>query len=122
MMMLMAAASVFVMTGCSDSPDEVVKNWGTAIIEGDKAAAGEVVANNEVSKEISQNFFDAYQKGNEETKGKFAAAVENIGEAKIDGDTAKVEMSFDKKDKVVLVLKKVDGDWKIDFEATMKQQ
>lgn len=122
LMMLMAAVSVFVMTGCTEAPNKVVSKWGAAIIAGDKAAASEAVVNTEASKEMNEFFLKSFKEGNEETQGKFKAAVEKIGEAKINGDTAEVEMVFSKNDKATLVLKKVDGKWKIDFEASMKRK
>lgn len=116
LMMLMAVASVFVMTGCADSPDEVVTKWGAAIIANDKVTSEECVTSG--SKEINEFFLEGYKNGNEEYKAKFATDIAQVGEPEIDGDTAKVVIGDNK---ITFILKKVDGEWKIDFEATMEQ-
>jgi len=56
LMMLMAVASVFVMTGCADSPDEVVTKWGAATIANDKATSEECVTSG--SNEINEFFLE----------------------------------------------------------------
>ncbi len=109
-MMLCGVFSLFIFAGCADSPDEVVADWGAAIMAGDKAAADEFVTAD--SKDANALMILAatadkedFQKGLDELKEK--------GEVVINGDKAEIKVDG----KTEFILKKVDGDWKIDFKA-----
>ena len=39
----MRCVFTLIFAGCADSPDEVVAQWGEAVLAGDKAAADELV-------------------------------------------------------------------------------
>jgi hypothetical protein len=110
LMMLMAVVSVFVMTGCADSPDEVVAQWGEAILAGDKAAADEFVTAG--SKDANALMILAATADKEDFQ-KGLTELEEKGEVVINGDKAEIKVDG----KTEFILKKVDGDWKIDFEA-----
>lgn len=109
LMTLLAAASTFIMTGCADSPEEVVQNWGNAIISGDKAAADKLLAPGTDAR-INEFFIQGY-KNDKHNQDSFKNAFENIGKAEVNGDSAKIEVA-----KLHFSLKKVDGKWKISIK------
>ncbi|MBE6364978.1 MAG: hypothetical protein E7053_04410 [Lentisphaerae bacterium] len=91
------------------SPAEVVAKWGEAIIAGNKARADIYVTSG--SKAVNNNFIQACNDA--AAKARFEAAVAAVGEAEINGDTATVRFG-----ESALTLKKVNGNWVIDFMAT----
>lgn len=115
LVMLLALAGVFVFTGCDDSPQDVVAIWATAIVDGDLDTA------NEYSTErthVLNALMVGMMSGKEESDEvkNFKENVEKIADAKVEinGDVAKVYINED--DDNPVVLKKVDGEWKVDVQ------
>ena len=113
--MLVGAASVVLLAGCGEGPVDVAKKYHKAVYK--DADSGKAV------EYCSKDF-------KEETKEtvKRIQAEKNIsyGDAKIDGDTAKIKVTTkdSKGDKTVLEyqLEKEDGQWKISKITTPKDE
>ena len=115
--MLLALAGLFIFTGCSDSPKDVVVKWTEAIVNGDIKKANEYsTENTHALNGMIIGIVNGKSEDAKKTKAELEASIEKLKNAKeeIDGDTAKVFMEDDK-DKPA-VLKKVDGKWKVDAQ------
>ena len=111
MVMLMAVAGMLFLTGCSDSPKDVVGKWANAIADGDTETANKYSTSNvHVLNAIMISAIKDKKEGSEE----FVASMKKLDSAKeeITGDTAKVTLE----DGESIDLKKVDGDWKVDVK------
>lgn len=115
LIVLGAVAGIVLLTGCGDSsPEAVVQNWHSAICKGDAKAAAKYVA---ASGAEWNSFFIAAQEKMDKDKLESWKKFK-VGKAVVNGDTATVvapPAMFE--DGVKLVLKKIDGKWKIDFNA-----
>lgn len=109
LLMLLAACGMFFLTGCSDSPEDVVANWMEAIADGDLETANEY----STAKSAAMNaWLVEMVKKDEKQAGKISETLDKLDDAtvEIDGDSAVVKFDGGK-----VKLKKVDGDWKVDY-------
>lgn len=109
LLMLLAACGMFFLTGCSDSPEDVVANWMEAIADGDLETANEY--STAKSERMNALMIDMVKK-DEKRAGKISETLDKLDDAtvEIDGDTATVKF-----DGGSVPLRKVDGDWKVDY-------
>ncbi len=122
---LCAVAGIVFLSGCGDSPEEVVKNWHSAIREGNRTEAAKYVTGRDAA-ELNAWVIRVRQlaEKNAEEKKVFAAWDNfTFTGATIGGDTATMitPSVWGKSEKETLTLKKVDGKWKIDLAASAKQ-
>jgi len=115
--MLLALAGLFIFTGCSDSPKDVVVKWTEAIVNGDIKTANEYSTENTHSLNgLIIGVVNGKSEDSKKTKAELEASIEKLknGREEITGDTAKVfvEGSDDKP----ATLKKIDGKWKVDAQ------
>ena len=104
---LVAFAGLFILSGCKDSPKEVAQKWSQAIIDRNiedankysTAASGGL---NALAVALPEGDIHKY----------IDSAVEVIN-----GDTAELK----NKDELLMMLKKVDGEWKVDLPETMQR-
>ena len=117
-LVFMFFAFALLVIGCSNSPETVAKKWGKAIIEGDLKEANKystektsatngiyiswLIAGKQMAEE--KNDYTDYLKLKEQLEFKDARV-------EIDGDVAQIYSGNEK-----LKLKKVNGDWKVDWE------
>ena len=104
--MLFGAAFVMLLAGCGEGPVDVAKKYHKAVYkDADSSKATEVVKDS--YKEAAKNA----------AKDEAARKNRSFGEAKIDGDTAKVKVTQKdregNKNTVEFQLEKEDGKWKI---------
>ena len=111
LMMLCGVFSLFIFAGCADSPDEVVAQWGEAVLAGDKAAADELVTDE--SKKL--NGLIILLASDEDKKVVMRKELDEYlsGEIVVDGDNAEIKVEG----KTEVRLKKVDGKWLIDLKS-----
>lgn len=115
--LLLALAGLFVLTGCSDSPKDVAVKYSEALLDGNIKKANEYstekthAMNGMVISMLSSDSEDA-----KKTKAEFKANLSLIKKAKeeIDGDTAK--LIIEGEEGKPMILKKVDGKWKVDAQ------
>lgn len=111
--LLVAAAGMFLLTGCSDSPKDVAGKWVSAIVEGDAETANKYSTDN--VKLINAILIDTVKKNDKKSQNiKDAQAKLKNAKEEINGDTAKVIIDDNKNN--TITLKKVDGDWKVNVE------
>ena len=115
-LLLLSLSALFLFAGCgssSSAPRDVAVKWYAALIEGDLKTANEL--STEQSRAINglaASSMSSFEKGSEDEKN----AQENLKQLKnakveIDGDTARLIVEG----KSDITLKKVDGEWKVDF-------
>lgn len=103
---LFVAAFAMLLTGCKDSPVSVAKKWHSAAIkDGDKGKALDCVSGAKMES-MTKALVEAVKSENSYA----------FGDAKIDGDTATVKVTYKKGDDKVKFdyeLEKEDGRWLI---------
>ena len=108
--LMLAVCGLLLFAGCSDSPKDVAKKYAIALADGDLAKA------NEYSTERTHklNALIISMMSDSENKEKVKKDLDKIDDCReeIDGDTAK--LYADESDEDPIILKKVDGDWKVD--------
>lgn len=112
LMMLVAFAGLFILSGCKDSPKDVVQKWGQALIDGNLDEANKYSTDN--VKLLNAFAVEGFKK-NAEQKAKFEKDIKELDNATetIKGDTAELKVKGEDKP---MTLKKVDGEWKVDVE------
>ena len=118
----MTLAFAFVVAGCGggeDSPEDVVESFYTALGDGDAEEICSLLSNSaaESAAEGEETCEAGIEKGidsgaAEEALG--AADEVEVGDAKEDGDTAEVTVSFGNEEAQVPLVKE-DGEWRIDI-------
>ena len=114
LMLSVAAASLLILAGCSDSPKQVTRKWHKAILAGDLNTANKLsTSNTAVLNAIIVEMVK--DKNNETVKKNVEQSLKNINSAqeKITGDTAEVSIEGANKP---IQLKKVEGEWKVDVK------
>ncbi len=109
LILLVAFAGLFILSGCKDSPKEVAQKWSQAIIDRNIEDA------NKYSTAASGGLNAlavAFGKPKDDIHKYIDSAVEVIN-----GDTAELK----NKDELLMMLKKVDGEWKVDLPETMQR-
>lgn len=109
LLMLLAACGMFFLTGCSDSPEDVAANWMEAIADGDLETANEYSTANTAM--MNAMLVDMVKKDSKKAEN-ISETLDKLDDAtvEIDGDTATVKF-----DGGSISLRKVDGDWKVDY-------
>lgn len=115
MLLLVSLSALFIFAGCgAKSPKDVAVKWFQAVLDGDVKTANEL--STEKTQAMNALMAAAMQAGDKDSDDAKEAQqmLDELkkAEVKIDGDTATLVM--DGKDG--LTLKKVDGDWKVDFD------
>ena len=112
LMMLVAFAGLFILSGCKDSPKDVAQKWGQAILDGNVDEANKYSTDNV---KLLNAFAVASFEKNAESKAKFEKDIKELDNATetIKGDTAEVKVKGEDKP---MTLKKVDGEWKVDVK------
>lgn len=105
------------LVGCGNSPKDAAKKWMQAIEKGDLTEANKY--STEKTHLLNGMIVSMMDKAGEEGKKSdkdFKEGLKKIDEARveIDGDVAKIYSSDD--DSNPMILKKVDGDWKVDVQ------
>ena len=122
---LCVVASLVFLTGCGDSPENVVKNWHAAIRDGNRVEANKYVTGKDAAEfnawiirawEMNKDDPEAKKVFAEWDNFKFTGATSNGNSA-----TMITPSVLGKAEKETLTLKKVDGKWKIDLAASVKQ-
>ena len=118
-MLLSAAAAVFALslTGCGEKPDDVVRNWHAAFMNGDLEKANQyadagAAKGNAVIVTIVKDLKvrAASDKSAQESLRKLERMT--FSKAEVNGDTAVVKVTVEGESKEgVLTLKKIDGKW-----------
>lgn len=118
-LMFMFLAFALLMVGCSDSPKTVAKKYVQALSNGDVEEANKY----STSRTHVLNGFAASMINLGDNLGEDASKSSDLKEGlekfenarvEIDGDVAKIYSKEDKEDP--MILKKVNGDWKVDIE------
>ena len=117
LMLLGAICSIFVLTGCSDSPKDAAKEWGAALILGDEAKAN---ARSTKGSELINQAFIARLKSDPEYVIKFKKELDDLlaGEEVINGDKAEIKVNG----KTQMTFKLVDKKWLVDFAAPAEEK
>ena len=112
LMMLVAFAGLFILSGCKDSPKEVVQKWSQALIDGNLDEANKYST---AKVQVLNPIIIAGMKEDAKDKAEFEKNIKELDNATetIKGDTAEVKV---KGDDDPITLKKVDGEWKVDVE------
>ena len=113
-LVFMFLAFALLMVGCSDSPKTVAKKYVQALSNGDVEEANKY----STSRTHVLNGFAASMINLGEDTSKSSDLKEGLEEienarVEIDGDVAKI---YSKEGKDPMILKKVNGDWKVDIE------
>ena len=119
LMVLCTVVGVTLLSGCSKSPEGVVKAWHKAILNGDKAAANKFVTGNN-AKTATKMMIDEVKslrkkaKKDDDDAADKLKAFENfkVGKAEIEDEKAEVTVSYGD-DEMTYKLKKTDKGWKI---------
>ena len=121
MLLSAAVAVVFALglTGCGEKPEDVVKNWHAAFMNGDLEKANQyadagAAKGNAVIVAIVKDLKTraANDKSAQESLRRLQGMT--FSSAEINGDTAVVKVTVEGEDKDgVLTLKKIDGKWKL---------
>ena len=115
-LLLLSLSALFIFAGCgssSSAPRDVAVKWYTALIEGDLKTANELsTEETRAINGLAASAMSSLKKGSDDEKN----AQENLKQLKnakveIDGDTARLIVEG----KSDITLKKVDGEWKVDF-------
>ena len=123
LMVLCAVVGVTLLSGCSKSPEAVVKAWHKAILAGDKAAADKLVTG-KGAKEVNKGQIKHVKELRKRAKEDDDAAETlkylekcKVGTADIDEKEAEVTVSYgdDEERDRTFKLKKTDDGWKIKF-------
>lgn len=118
-LVFMFLAFALLMVGCSDSPKTVAKKYVQALSNGDVEEANKY----STSRTHVLNGFAASMINLGDNLGEDASKSSDLKEGlekfenarvEIDGDVAKIYSKEDKEDP--MILKKVNGDWKVDIE------
>jgi len=112
--LMLAVCGLLLFAGCSDSPKDVAKKYTVALVDGDLEKANEYSTErtHKLNAWIIGMMSDSESK--EKVKKDLDESLDKIDDCReeIDGDTAK--LYEDENDKTPMILKKVDGDWKVD--------
>lgn len=118
-LVFMFLAFALLMVGCGDSPKTVAKKYVQALSNGDVEEANKY----STSRTHVLNGFAASMINLGDNLGEDASKSSDLKEGleeiknariEIDGDVAKIYSKEDKEDP--MILKKVNGDWKVDIE------
>ena len=110
--LMLAVCGLLLFAGCSDSPKDVAKKYTVALVDGDIEKANEY--STERTHQLNALIIGMMSKNKEDVKKDLDESLDKIDNCReeIDGDTAK--LYGDENDKNPMILKKVDGDWKVD--------
>ncbi len=114
---LSVMAGLFILTGCSESPQDVAGKWGEAILKGDLKTANHY--STEKTRTINAfviSLLDGDSEKVNSAREKFEEGVKKVETAKvvIEGDVAKIYTEGD--ESKPMTLKQVDGEWKVDAQ------
>ena len=105
------------LMGCGNSPKDAAKKWMQAIEKGDLTEANKYsTEKTHLLNGMIVSMMDKAGKEGKKSDKDFKEGLKKIDEARveIDGDVAKIYSSDD--DSNPMILKKVDGDWKVDVQ------
>lgn len=105
------------LVGCGNSPKDAAKKWMQAIEKGDLTEANKYsTEKTHLLNGMIVSMMDKAGKEGKKSDKDFKEGLKKIDEARveIDGDVAKIYSSDD--DSNPMILKKVDGDWKVDVQ------
>ena len=108
---LCASAGLMLLTGCSDSPNKVVKKYIEAVEKGDDKTAVSLVTGDKMKEKAEEAV--ARTKGRQaEKNAKFSNPVITDDIATVDVTTVSVSKMY---------LKKIDGKWKVVSDSEAKK-
>ena len=105
------------LVGCGNSTKDAAKKWMQAIEKGDLTEANKYsTEKTHLLNGMIVSMMDKAGKEGKKSDKDFKEGLKKIDEARveIDGDVAKIYSSDD--DSNPMILKKVDGDWKVDVQ------
>jgi len=115
-----ATAAALAVAGCggSDSPEDVVSNFYTAVGDGDFEAVCDLLSEGAAQATIDEEGAETCEEAAEASLEGAGAASElldqiEVGEATIDGESGTVEISFAGQSDTVNVVQE-DDEWKVD--------